>query len=65
VLRDERRVADIPVARNYGSGSKPVMAQVRGRQADYDGFASDGWGWNSDPSPWQSPRRQFYRFRSW
>ena len=29
VLHDERRIADVPVARNYSSGSKPVMAQVR------------------------------------
>jgi murein L,D-transpeptidase YcbB/YkuD len=65
VLHGERRIADVPVARNYSSGSKPVMAQLPSRNADYDGFASDGWGRNSEPSPWQSTRRPFDRFKSW
>jgi murein L,D-transpeptidase YcbB/YkuD len=60
VLRDERKVADVPVARNHYAGSKPVMGHApettgRGRPAL---AAQPGWGWNGGYS-------QADRFRTW
>jgi murein L,D-transpeptidase YcbB/YkuD len=45
VLHGDPRIADVPVPRNYSSGSKPVMASAVGRghsRAPDDEF--DGWG---------------------
>jgi murein L,D-transpeptidase YcbB/YkuD len=45
LLRNERQVADIPIARNYSSGSGPVMASIP---------LDAGWDINN-PRTWQSP----------
>jgi murein L,D-transpeptidase YcbB/YkuD len=43
VLHGERRNADVPVARNYNSGSKPVMASGAGSAGRH------GWSYSSSP----------------
>ena len=59
---NERAVADLPIARDYKSSSKPVMARLPERSG-YDAHASaefdadrgnSSWGWNrgSDPGGW-------------
>jgi hypothetical protein len=69
ILHDDRRVADIPVARNYSSGSRPVMAQIPSRRAEYYGSQPDGWGsnpWRSNyEDDWQDAFPKFDRFRAW
>jgi murein L,D-transpeptidase YcbB/YkuD len=52
ILHGERRMADVPVARNYNSSSKPV-ASSGGARREYSAFSSndDGFGWGG--SPWR------------
>jgi murein L,D-transpeptidase YcbB/YkuD len=49
ILHGERGKADVPVARNYNSSSKPV-ASNGGSSRRYSAFNDDGWGGGS---PWQ------------
>jgi hypothetical protein len=76
LLHEDRPVADIPIARNYSTGSKPVMARPRTqartwafepRRAPRHEFAYGPRGWEtSNPPVWQPqayPR--FDRFRVW
>jgi L,D-transpeptidase YcbB len=53
VLRGDRRVADIPVARNYSSGSKPVMASGTNHRREASRSA-DGWDDDNGRPSWQS-----------
>ena len=55
VLRGDRRVADVPVSRNYNSSSKPVMSNAAAgggrRDRDFGYAASPGyttWGSGGD-----------------
>ena len=64
LLRDDRRIADVPVARNYSSGSKPVMAQVPRAPRDDFAFGSDGWSWGGRQQ-WRRPYPRYERFRVW
>jgi murein L,D-transpeptidase YcbB/YkuD len=43
ILHGERRIADVPVSRNYGSGSKPVMSSAA------NGGGRRGFGYSSSP----------------
>ncbi len=55
VLHGERRMADVPVARNYSSGSKPAAsAGSSRRQASAFSSNDDGWGFGGSSSPWRS-----------
>jgi murein L,D-transpeptidase YcbB/YkuD len=73
ILRGDRRVADIPIRRNYSSSSKPVMASsARGlrRDRDYDreysgGFQPFGWGPFGGQQNWQSAYQPRDRFGVW
>jgi murein L,D-transpeptidase YcbB/YkuD len=68
LLNGDRRIADVPMARNYSSGGRPVVAQASRRWRDGPddfGFGNDGWGWRSE---YRAPRYNyspFGRFRSW
>jgi murein L,D-transpeptidase YcbB/YkuD len=64
LLRDDRRIADVPVARNYSSGSKPVMAELPGADRDDFAFGSGGSDW-SGRRQWRPTYRRYDRFRSW
>jgi len=64
LLRDDRRIADVPVARNYNSGSSPVMAQVPRSTRDEFAFGSDGWNWGGRQQ-WRRPYPRYERFRLW
>jgi murein L,D-transpeptidase YcbB/YkuD len=62
ILEGNRRIADVPVARHYSSGSKPVMASAPSqRHDDWDG----GWGWDGGPGNWRNAYRRPDRFRLW
>jgi hypothetical protein len=66
ILDGDRRVADIPVPRNYSSSSKPVMASVpsRNRESSY----SQGWGFDNNgyqQQNWRSAYQSRDRFGIW
>jgi len=67
ILRGDRRVADIPIRRNYSSSSKPVMASVPSarRERDY-GYQPFGWGGGPDyQQNWRSAYQPRDRFGVW
>jgi murein L,D-transpeptidase YcbB/YkuD len=65
LLREDRPVADIPVARSYSSGSKPVRAGMPRRTLRHE-FAYGPRAWDAD-DPWNWRRRYppVNRFRAW
>jgi murein L,D-transpeptidase YcbB/YkuD len=64
ILHGDRRVADIPIARNYSSGSKPVMASATGGRRGF-GFSSYGWGSDDDRQNLRSAYQPPDRFNIW
>jgi len=64
VLNGDRKVADLPIRRNYNSSSKPVVASAPRRERD--SFQS-GWGWGDDNyrNGWRSAYQPRYRFGMW
>ena len=58
LLHEDRRIADVPIARNYNSGSKPVTGAHLPRSAHNGEFGST-YGWNAGPAP------AYDRFRPW
>src|SRR5581483_7790951 len=66
ILRSERRIADVPMARNYNQSSKPVVASAPNRR-EPPGYSSFGWdsGWGGFDSNWRSAYRGPDRFKSW
>lgn len=70
---NERAIADTPIARNYNSSSKPVMArlpvQPNRETTELRGF--DGWSWDNDARAARAyaneplPRRPFDRRGGW
>jgi murein L,D-transpeptidase YcbB/YkuD len=74
ILHGDRRVADIPIRRNYSSSSKPVMASSARsprREREYDreysggGFQPFGWGPFGGQQNWQSAYQPRDRFGIW
>jgi hypothetical protein len=68
ILHGERRIADIPVPRNYSSSSKPVMASVPNRHRDYGYNRDPGYGWGFDGGnrqDWRSAYQPPDRFGIW
>jgi murein L,D-transpeptidase YcbB/YkuD len=63
-LRDDHRIADVPVARNYSSGSKPITVRMRPRWRDDYGSETHQWGWDTSPRG-QRGYRPFSFFRPW
>jgi murein L,D-transpeptidase YcbB/YkuD len=66
LLKSNRQLADIPISRNYSSGSKPVMARMPRRNA----VTEESFGWTRDwkPNFFQGGRRTYEpsdRFISW
>ncbi|MBN8965343.1 MAG: L,D-transpeptidase family protein [Rhizobiales bacterium] len=71
IMRGDRRVADVPVRRNYSSSSKPVMASSartprRDREyaRDYDG-GFQPFGWFGPQPNWRSAYQPRDRFGIW
>jgi L,D-transpeptidase YcbB len=68
LLKGDSQVADIPISRNYSSGSKPVMAHIpsgrRNKVADVSFGGGPGWGPNYSQSA-RSAYGPFDRFRFW
>jgi murein L,D-transpeptidase YcbB/YkuD len=76
VLQGDRRLADVPMPRNYSSGSQPVTASARGggRSRETTGSASSAWSssraesqnWrSSEPQNWRSAFQPGDRGRVW
>jgi murein L,D-transpeptidase YcbB/YkuD len=70
--REDRKIADVPVARNYSSGGKPVAAHLpRSRANRFAAGAaapqpesSQSFGWNGD-NGWGGSSQRYDRFRPW
>jgi L,D-transpeptidase YcbB len=68
LLKSESQVADIPISRNYSSGSKPMMAHIPSRRrnkiADESFGGGPGWALNYSQSG-RSAYGPFDLFRVW
>ena len=69
-LKGDSKVADVPIARNYSSGSKPVMGGVprSSRRDDYAESFGGGPGWGPNYAQGEQGGRSnnaFSRFRVW
>jgi L,D-transpeptidase YcbB len=62
LLKRDRAVADIPVARSYGSGSKPVVARVWSRPRYEVVQQPAGWGAARAPNYSQSGQNTYGQF---
>jgi murein L,D-transpeptidase YcbB/YkuD len=65
VLHGDRRIADVPMARNYSSSSKPVMASSVSRRKETAPEATDGWNANARYLNWRSAYQGPDRNRIW
>jgi murein L,D-transpeptidase YcbB/YkuD len=67
IMRDDRKVADIPIHRDYSSGSKPVVARVPSSPRPNPAYSDARRDWRDNDqgfsSPWQgqayAPRDRF------
>jgi murein L,D-transpeptidase YcbB/YkuD len=61
LLKGDSQVADIPISRNYSSGSKPVMAQISRGRRNQVADESVGWereqGWDRGWNGWGRDRQ--------
>jgi hypothetical protein len=66
LLHGDRRIADMPMARNYNAGSKPVVASSAGRGKEMSPAATtDGWNASASYLNWRSAYQLPDRDRVW